>query len=327
MEKMKYSNMKLVNMQDLRKKPCECMKCHHGFTSNADIVQIDYDGLAGGDHFIYAHETCAKPVFYGDEEHENLGGTDNTTFEKTPRTSVEIEMFNSTINPDDRYYSQHERQVKAWNLLIKEDKNEDEKELTDLYVKFLVFGTKHKEVKTLQDIGLDCSTALEGHITELSIEGSSKLFRNLTTKQVAILNDRHNGAHIHCECVNVSFSIFKACFDYLVDYFKYLSENQPEKMIEYFGSDFRDYAGSYVGYCDHGSCVNMSGIPTAELRIARFNNAEQYVKLMKTWRSVVKTFNTKVVKVLNGSWTCEQVGKWLVKDFKNIEGTKFNKGR
>ena len=308
---MKYSTIEVVNIKDLRKKPCECMKCHNGFTESADVVRIHYEGLAGEGHHIYGHINCVKPCFYGDEAYENLGGTQNVTYEKMPRTSMEIEMFNASINPDGHYLSQHERQERAWKLLTRLTKTQEEAELTDLYVKFLVFGTKHKEVKTLQDIGLDCSTALEGHITELSFEGSSKLFHNLTPYQVKILNDDHNGAHIHTGCANVSYSIFKACFDVLVEYFKSLP---VEKRLEYFGSDFRDYAGAYVGYCDHNSCVNMSGIPTAELRIARFNNADQYVKLMKTWRGVVKTFNTKVVKVVNGSWTCEQVGRWLVKE-------------
>ena len=317
-----YSTLEVVNFDSLTKKPNECMKCHHGFSTSSDVVKIHYFGL--GDGAVYAHCDCVKPVFYGNEEHENLGGTENVTYEKTPRTSMEIEMFNAAINPDDRYYSQHERQEKAWQLLTRKTKTQEEMELTDLYIKFLVFGTKHKEVKTLQDIGLDCSTALEGHITELSFEGSSKLFHNLTDMQVDIINNPHNGAHIHSSCANVTFTIFKACFDVLVDYFKALP---IEKRIEYFGSDFRDYARAYVGYNDHGSCVNMSGIPTAELRIARFNNADQYVKLMKVWRGVVKTFNTKVEKVLDGTWSCEHVGKWLVKEFKNIEGTKYAKGR
>ena len=169
---MKYSTIEVVNMKDLRKKPCECMKCHNGFTDNADVVKIYYEGLAGEGHHIYGHINCVKPCFYGDEAHENLGGTQNVTYEKTPRTSMEIEMFNASINPDGHYLSQHERQERAWKLLTRLTKTQEEAELTDLYVKFLVFGTKHKEVKTLQDIGLDCSTALEGHITELSFEGS-----------------------------------------------------------------------------------------------------------------------------------------------------------
>ena len=316
---MKYSTMKLVNISTLTKKPCKCMKCHKGFDSNADVVQISYFGL--GDGNIYAHKPCATPVFYGNEENENLGGTDNVTFEKTPRVSCEIEMFNTIINPDDNYYSQGERQERAFDLLI----SGNDPELTDLYIKFLVFGTKHKEVKTLQDIGLDSSTALEGHITELSIEGSAKLFRNLTPKQVEIINDPHNGAHIHVSCVRCSFDrVFKPVFDILVDYFKKLS---VEDRIKYFGSDFRGYADSYVGCCDHGSSVNMSHIPTAELRLARFNNAEQYIKLMKVWRGVVKVFNTYAYKVENGTWTVNHLGEKLVKEFKHIDGVKYAKGR
>ena len=310
-------------MTTLTKKPQECMKCHHGFTSNSNVVRIHYLGL--GDGAIYAHCECAKPVFYGNEKNENLGGTDNVTYEKTPRVSCEIEMFNDAINPDDRYYSQHERQEKAWQLLTRKTKTQEEIELTDLYIKFLVFGTKHKEEKTLQDVGLDCSTALEGHITELSIEGSSKLLRNLTTKQVEIINNPHNGAHIHVDCVNCSFDmIFKPVFNVLVDYFKSLS---VDKRLEYFGSDFRDYASSFVGYNDHSSCINMSSIPTAELRIARFNNADQYVKLMKVWRGVVKVFNTCAYKVENGTWTAKHLGEKLVKEFKHIDGVKYAKGR
>ena len=310
-------------MTTLTKKPRECMKCHKGFTSNSDVIRIHYLGL--GDGGIFAHCECAKPVFYGNEENENLGGTDNVTYEKTPRVSCEIEMFNDTINPDGVSLSQSERQNRAWKLLTKVNKTDEENELTDLYIKFLVFGTKHKEEKTLQDIGLDCSTALEGHITELSIEGSSKLFRNLTERQVEIINNPHNGAHIHVGCVRCNYyTVFEPVFSVLIEYFKTLSH---EDRIKFLGSDFRGYASSYVGYCDHGAGINMSHIPTAELRIARFNNADQYVKLMKVWRGVVKVFNTYAYKVENGTWTAKHLGEKLVKEFKHIDGVKYAKGR
>lgn len=322
---MYTETMKLVNMDEVMsrrgRKPQACCGCCRGFSAHADVVQIHYEGLGGDGHDFYGHVNCVMPTFYGDEERENLSGTQNVTYEKTPRTSFEIEIFEELINPDGSYLSQSERRRRAIDVLL----NNVNPALTSLYVKLLVFGTKHREDARTQDIGLDCSTALEGHITQLSFEGSSKFFHNLTDEQIALINNEHNGAHIHCGCAYVDYSrVFEPVFDVLVKYFKSLPLN---KRLEYFNSDFRHYAGAYVGYNDHGSSVNMSDIPTAELRLARFRDADQYIKLAKVWRGVVKVFNTYAYKVETGQWTAEHLGNKLVKEFKHIEGTKYNKGR
>lgn len=323
---MNYTEtMTLVNMDEVLarrgRKPEKCCGCGRGFAAHSDVIQIHYSGRGGDGHDFYGHEPCVLPTFYGDEEKENLSGTQNVTYEKTPRTSFEIEIFEALINPDGRYISETERRERAKNVLL----NNINPALTSLYVKLLVFGTKHREDAKTQDIGLDCSTALEGHMTMLSFEGSSKFFYNLTDEQIALINDPHNGAHIHVGCLNVSYSkVFKPVFDVLLNYFKSLP---TEKRLEYFNSDFRDYANDHVGYEDHHSCINMSDIPTAELRLARFRDANQYIKLAKVWRGVVKVFNTYAYKVETGQWTAEYLGNKLVKEFKHIDGTKYNKGR
>lgn len=325
------------------RRPTACMGCGLSFideeTNEPNVtercVRIHYEGTGGKGHSRYAHLKCVQPKFYGHEEKENIGGTQNTTFEKTPRTSAEIEIFNGIINPDpERHYlSEAERRDRALKVILRRimkdgviiDNPEYDEVFCDLYVKLLHFGTKHNEGALLQDIGLDCSTGVEGHISELSIEGSSAFFRHLTPAQISIINDVHNGAHIHVSTVATDFyTVFQPTFDVLIKYFDSLPYNDR---IRYFGSDFRSYAGAYVGYCDHSAGINTNDIPTAELRIARFNNPEQYTKLMKVWRGVVKMFNNNVHKVVYGTWTPERLGKVLVREFKNIDGTKYNKGR
>ena len=346
---MKYNNyLEEVSIEKMFSraghKPEKCDCCGQSFTDNEGkiivtgrCVRVHYEGNGGKGHSNYAHLNCIKPTFYGNEERENIGGTPNTTFEKMPRTSAEIEIFNSIINPspESHYLSESERCERALRVILKRIKKGDEiidnpeydEVFCDLYVKLLHFGTKHNEGALLQDIGLDCSTGVEGHISELSLEGSSKFFQNLTPAQVSIINDVHNGAHIHVATVYTDFySVFRPVFDVLIKFF----DNMPyEDKIKYLGSDFRSYAGAYVGCCDHSAGINTNNIPTAELRIARFNNADQYTRLMKTWRGVVKLFNTYAYKVENGTWTAEHLGKKLVKEFSKIYNPTgiYSKGR
>lgn len=323
---MNYTEtMKLVNMDEVLarrgRKPEKCCGCGRGFASHSDVIQMHYNGAGGKGHDFYGHCECVLPTFYGDEEKENISGTQNVTYEKTPRISFEIEIFEALINPDGRYIPEPVRRQKAIDVLL----NNVNPALTSLYVKMIKFGTEHNKNATTQDVGLDCSTALEAHMSMLSLEGASKLFKHLTDEQVALINDPHNGAHMHVGCLNVSYSkVFKPVFDVLVDYFKSLP---TEKRLKYFNSDFRDYANDHVGYEDHHSCINRSDIPTAELRLARFESQDQYIKLAKVWRGVVKVFNTYALKVENGTWTPEHLGNKLVKEFQHIEGTKYNKGR
>lgn len=336
--------MELVNVDELRKRPhkCEC-GCGNDYSNHEEIIQISANGFAGDGHFLYAHYDCIKPTFYGCEERENIGGDVNTTYEKTPRISSEIEIFNEEINEAG---IQTDRQEKAMQVML----SGDCPELTDLYLRLALFGCKHND-SPLQQIGLDSSTALEGHISELSIEGSSKLFRNLTDKQIELLNNDANGHHLHVETrTDADLKTKEIAFGMVLTKIKQMGAGYRK---HYFGSDFRFYANSYVGEKHtridengrafyHRGCgwIDSDGNEysdvwdlrsvypcicfhtyTTELRLARFSNADQYVKLMKVWRAVVKEFNAGY-----GTMDAYKLGKKMSRAL-NFNLAIYQKGR
>lgn len=336
-----YKTMKRVNAKKIfsqrGRHPQECWcGCGQSLDIDGDIIQIHANGFGSG--CIYAHEPCVMPTLYGDEERENIAGTPNVTIEKKPRTSVEVEMFNDIIN---RAGGQRERQHKAMDILC----SGDYPELTDLYVSILLFGCKHSD-SPLQDIGLDSSTALEGHFSEVSIEASSKVFHNLTSTQVEILANDNNGHHIHCDTINASYEIKKTCFEYVL---KAIQLMPLWERLDKFGSDFRFFATTEVGkkhtYRNRRTGEEIHHYPwdnpnewdaiypaiclhshTTEFRLSRFKNADQMINCMKWWRGTVQLFNDNYLLVENGSKSIEWLGRRLARELKYWD-TKYTKGR
>lgn len=317
----KFKTMELVKVSDVMNQrgrhpeKC-CCGCGVDFSNDNKIVKINAYGFGSGS--LYAHYDCIKVTLYGNEERENIGGTNNTTFEKTPRVSVELEMFNSFIYEG---YSQTDRQNRAMKALL----SGEYPELTDLYLSVCLFGCKHGEsiVNPLQQIGLDSSTALEGHLSELSIEGMSKLMHNLTNEQIDILTDDHNGMHIHAERVACNDNLIIECFKYFI---WSLEELTSEERVKRFGSDFRHYSEAYVGYKDDdiypSVCIKDY---TIEFRLPRFTNPDNTIRCIKYWRGVVKLFNSYVPKLERGDVSIAYVGKKLARE--NFYATKYAKGR
>ena len=315
----------------LPKKPNKCQCCANGYKAYEDVIQIHANGFSGTG-YLYTHIDCIMPTKYGEETRENINGTDNVTWEKTPRTSAEIEIFNDVIHYAG---SQKERQLKAMDVLL----SGNYPELTDLYIRLSLFGCKHHD-SLLQQVGLDSSTALEGHISELSIEGSSSLFRHLTPEQVRLLNNENNGHHIHVDTRwDADRTTKEIAFGIVLDKIKEMTKGDR---IRAFGSDFRFFANAYVGekhmyidsndnihygFADYGRnerniypCICFHTY-TTELRLARFHDAEQYTKLMKVWRGVVKEFNANY-----GKMDAYKLGKTMARAL-NVNLSKYQKGR
>lgn len=123
----------------------------------------------------------------------------------------------------------------------------------------------------------------------------SALLRNAEKRgELVCTNNRQCGAHVHVFCNDVDYirryyhSIFRG-------FQSWLDTIGADKRIEFFGSDYRNYARRVdMDMCqspEHGSIVNVEHDNTLEFRLPRIISHKQYIKVVKFWREVGCTIN------------------------------------
>lgn len=340
---MMYSNRVVAIMT---KAECEktprfvgtCPKCKRQHNNYYKLV---VGGFGDNNHHIYIGDTCFDAVYYGHETHEAIVGTRNKTESKKPRVSSELEVWCDDIdviyqrkidvliklrNRQNRTMSINDYQRCKVSAIRRALLNNTNPAFTDLYISIMFIGMKHADNKEAQDIGIDCSTIAEGHISCYSIEALNAILRHCTSEQLAMLNDIHNGAHIHAECPRIwelgiddRYTVFNAVLE------KIEIMDTNERILK-FGRDFGNYREDTVG-TSHHCAINIGGEHnTVELRLGRVTDADQYTKLVKVWRGTIEIFNDNVHKVIEGAWTPEKLGQKVARGM-NFELSKYQKGR
>jgi hypothetical protein len=123
----------------------------------------------------------------------------------------------------------------------------------------------------------------------------SALLRNAEKRgELVCTNNRQCGAHIHVYCNDVDY-IRRYYHSIFSSFQSWLDTIGADKRIEFFGSDYRNYARRVnMDICEtpeHGSIVNVEHNNTLEFRLPRIVSYKQYIKVVKFWREVGCTIN------------------------------------
>lgn len=150
----------------------------------------------------------------------------------------------------------------------------------------------------------------------IGINSLSKLLDSFERYGVleALTDNANCGAHIHagCTCVEYVRRNYKALFEPLANHIYNMSANANDRIVKYFGSDFRDWAEYPDWYNPENHCnmFNTQHSHTLEFRLPRCINAKQFIQCVKAWRAVVCEINTHYTEE-----TAEQIGKRLPEVF------------
>lgn len=141
----------------------------------------------------------------------------------------------------------------------------------------------------------DCSVTGENPISpSQGLASLSKILQSIEAHgQLSLLNNEDCGAHVHCGCNKVEYlrRYYHSVFIPLCEYIDSLGR---DKRVEFFGSDWRDYAhkiSNYSSATEHSNFVNTQHDKTLEFRLPRVTSYLQYMNVLKMWREIVCYIN------------------------------------
>lgn len=311
-----------ANAQARNTKAVKCFSCNEVIPETIvdewTFEEVDNDcfqieGLTGYTEegkCAYGCPKCILPLRYHDRtRRENITGTQNTTELRLGDISQEYELWAGIAEPSKEEFIE---------LL------ENDADFARVYISSLTLGKSASGQG--QQSTEDCTVTVETPLRNQDLCSSSAWLHGMTEKELSYLNNEHCGAHIHVNANHCGYNdTVKTIYEQVLARIEAMT---PTERIEWFGSDFRDYAGDEVGRW-HDCTINIapSTNHTIEFRLTRVRTADQYIQACKWWRATVQVVNHDWHKVVDGKWTALHLGRKAAKQFDRLLSGAFAKGK
>ena len=302
-----------------------CVNCKHIISSGEEYV-YQFDGLKGytaNGKCAYMHKACCEPKKYGDEHVENTTGTPNTTEPRVRKIGIEFEQYSKYWV----YASSYADKVKNFRYCLLNDEA-----FARVYISSLLLGSK--KAGHGQEGTFDSSTTTEVTICNFDLCSGSAWLHNMSDEEIDILNNPHNGAHIHVTSNHCGYTpIVKAIYQEVLNR---INEMPVVDRVFFFGRDFSDFAQNYIGNGDHRDnygndrygAINIQPDTgcTIEFRLSRVINADQFIQCCKWFKATVNYVNDNIHKVYEGKWSASRLGKKAASKIEGLYNGTYAKG-
>ena len=305
-----------------------CVNCKHLIDQNDEnnVYVYQFNGLKGytaKGKCAYMHKACCEPKRYGRKHVENTTGTPNTTEPRIRKIGLEFEQYSKKWV----YSGNHEKAIENFRYCLLNDEA-----FARVYVSSLLLGSK--KTGHGQESTFDSSVTTETTVCNFDLCSGSKWLHNMSDEEIAILADVRCGAHIHVSSNHCGYNeTTKAIYEEIL---KRINKMGAVDRFWYFGRDFSDFCGNYIGNGGHFACtgndrygaINIQPDTgcTIEFRLAHVRDAEQFIQCCKWWKATVNYINDNIEKVYNGTWTAERLGKKAANIIDGLYSGRFAKG-
>lgn len=174
----------------------------------------------------------------------------------------------------------------------------------------------------------DCTVSAELPTNKLyGLNRLSKVCDRIDNDFTEFLQCSNVGLHTHVTTHSID-KIRRFYHSLFVPFCEYIERLPLEKRLQYFGSDFRGYAGQIdfsTSAMNHSNFINVEHAHTLEFRLNRYTNRQNFIAFCKFWRCVSYLLDISLVDIdsrftnaQNKRNYCSILGNRIIEIFETI---------